>query len=160
MAKPDLKTLAGLCDKPGEPVVVEAEELSADEAAQLAAELTGRGIVTRIINGAAVAGKEGLLKAVATAFGFPGHFGHNWDALIDCWSDLSWLPAKGYVCVLLGADAMRAADREAHDTFLGVCGDVAERWRGHDASVVFKLVRVAGGAAAKPKRAKGAKRKR
>ena len=40
--------------------------------------------------------KETLLKDMAAALEFPGWFGHNWDALEDC---LSELPQSGYVLV-------------------------------------------------------------
>lgn len=37
-----------------------------------------------------VQGKEELLDRVARGLSFPDYFGRNWDALIDCLSDLSW----------------------------------------------------------------------
>ena len=43
--------------------------------------------------------KETLLKTIAAALGFPGWFGHNWDALEDCLTDLSWREAPGYVLI-------------------------------------------------------------
>lgn len=36
-------------------------------------------------------GKEQLLKALAIGLAFPDYFGENWDALIDCLGNLSWL---------------------------------------------------------------------
>ncbi|WP_341647529.1 barstar family protein [Thauera humireducens] len=44
--------------------------------------------------------KAGLLRRFAEAFRFPDWFGHNWDALADCLTDLSWLPAPAYRVVL------------------------------------------------------------
>ena len=44
--------------------------------------------------------KEALLEAIAASLAFPHWFGANWDALEDCLSDLSWLPASGYVLVI------------------------------------------------------------
>jgi RNAse (barnase) inhibitor barstar len=141
MSKLDVDALAGVCARPGGPAVIEAEGLSAEQAGRLSAALAAQGVQARVLDGARLSGKAELLRAVAAAFAFPSYFGHNWDALVDCWSDMSWLPAKGYVCVFLHADAFRASDPDAHDTFLQVCGDVAERWRGADPAVVFKLVR-------------------
>lgn len=49
------------------------------------------------LDGAAIASREALLDACATALEFPGWYGRNWDALADCLRDLSWLPADGYL---------------------------------------------------------------
>src|SRR5215510_6367496 len=35
-------------------------------------------------------GKQQLLAQIAAGLAFPDYFGENWDALIDCLSDLSW----------------------------------------------------------------------
>jgi Barstar (barnase inhibitor) len=48
--------------------------------------------------------KQRLLKNIAAALRFPNWFGHNWDALEDCLSDL---PAKGYVLLF---DQPKAGD--------------------------------------------------
>jgi len=37
--------------------------------------------------------KATLLARFAAALHFPDWFGHNWDALSDCLTDLSWLAA-------------------------------------------------------------------
>jgi RNAse (barnase) inhibitor barstar len=36
-------------------------------------------------------GKQDLLAGIAQGLSFPDYFGENWDALIDCLSDLSWV---------------------------------------------------------------------
>jgi hypothetical protein len=151
MSTPAFDALVSSCAQPGGPVVVEAGPLTGPEAGRLVAALAPQGIQARVLDGARLSGKADLLRALAAAFHFPGHFGHNWDALIDCWSDMSWLLARGYVCVLLSADAFQAADPATHDAFVTVCHDVAERWHGHDPGVVFKLVRGAAPAPPNPK---------
>jgi hypothetical protein len=69
--------------------------------------------------------KEKLLKNIAAALAFPAWFGHNWDALEDCLTDLSWREAQGYVLLF---DDPRPGDE------LGVLTDVlrssAESWAG------------------------------
>jgi hypothetical protein len=69
------------------------------------------------------ADKVQLLKNLAVAFGFPDWFGHNWDALEDCLTDLSWRDAPAHV--LLIEDAKPGDD-------LGVLTDIlrssAESW--------------------------------
>ena len=44
--------------------------------------------------------KVQLLKNLAVAFGFPDWFGHNWDALEDCLTDLSWREAPAHVLLI------------------------------------------------------------
>jgi RNAse (barnase) inhibitor barstar len=44
-----------------------------------------------------VRGKQGLLDRFAQDLSFPVYFGRNWDALIDCLSDLSWVQAPEVV---------------------------------------------------------------
>jgi Barstar (barnase inhibitor) len=44
--------------------------------------------------------KAQLLKNLAVAFGFPDWFGHNWDALEDCLTDLSWRDASAHVLLI------------------------------------------------------------
>ena len=52
-----------------------------------------------LLDGDAIADKATLLRACADALAFPPYFGRNWDALADCLTDLSWLPAPGYALV-------------------------------------------------------------
>ena len=71
------------------------------------------------------ADKAPLLKTMASALGFPDWFGHNWDALEDCLTDLSWRDAPGHVLIIEEA-------RPGDD--LGVLLDIlrssAEFWAG------------------------------
>jgi hypothetical protein len=137
-------TLVAKCQRPGEPAILEVKNLSVEQASSLASALAPLQIHARVIDGAHLSGKADLLRELAKAFAFPSYFGQNWDALLDCWSDLSWLPGRGWICILQGADALHAIDAKAHDTLLGVCRDAAQRWHDHDPKAVFKMVRVAG----------------
>jgi hypothetical protein len=38
--------------------------------------------------------KERLLERLAVGLKFPDYFGGNWDALIDCLSDMSWFEGR------------------------------------------------------------------
>ena len=71
------------------------------------------------------ADKAQLLKNIAAALHFPDWFGHNWDALEDCLTDLSWRDAPGYVLLI---ESPRPGDD------LGVLVDIlrssAEFWAG------------------------------
>lgn len=74
--------------------------------------------------------KAELLARLAAALHFPDWFGHNWDALADCLTDLSWLPAERYAITLLRPQALRAAAPEALTTALEILDEAAAYWTG------------------------------
>ena len=77
-----------------------------------------------------VRSKAGLLAVLATTLEFPDWFGHNWDALQDCLTDLSWRPAPGYVVVLENCGGLAASAPETFATTLEVFRDAARWWAG------------------------------
>jgi RNAse (barnase) inhibitor barstar len=79
---------------------------------------------------AKVRSKSNLLAALAKALDFPDWFGHNWDALQDCLTDLSWRPAPGYVVVLENCEGLAASSPEAFETALEVLRHAARWWAG------------------------------
>lgn len=81
--------------------------------------------------------KATLLARFATALHFPDWFGHNWDALSDCLTDLSWLPARHYRVELAQPQALRTAAPETLDTALEILGEAAEFWA--DEGVLFEF---------------------
>jgi RNAse (barnase) inhibitor barstar len=91
----------------------------------------------------AVRDKEGFLSAVAQALTFPAWFGHNWDALEDCLTDLSWQQAPGYLVILAHADAFRAADEPAFRMALRIFDAAADHWR-EDGIPFWTLVDLSG----------------
>ncbi|WP_374244396.1 barstar family protein [Zoogloea sp.] len=78
---------------------------------------------------ARVTTKEAFLAAVGEALAFPDWYGHNWDALADCLTDLSWMAADGYVIVLDHADTFAAASPTDFATALSIFQDAADTWR-------------------------------
>ncbi|MDV7401916.1 barstar family protein, partial [Arthrospira platensis SPKY1] len=72
--------------------------------------------------------KPTLLTRIASALQFPDWFGHNWDALSDCLTDLSWLPAPGYRIVLDASEALHAADPETLATALEILDEASAWW--------------------------------
>ena len=82
------------------------------------------------VNLAKVRSKAGLLAALAKTLEFPDWFGHNWDALQDCLTDLSWRPALRYVVVLENCEGLAASAPEAFETTLEVFRHAARWWAG------------------------------
>ena len=63
----------------------------------LRAAAKGAGIAWFDLDLAGVTGREAYLKRCAATFRFPGHFGHNWDALHECLLDLAGAGSPGAV---------------------------------------------------------------
>ncbi len=82
--------------------------------------------------------KATLLTRFASALQFPDWFGHNWDALSDCLTDLSWRPARHYRIELSQPQALRTAAPEALATALEILAEAAAFWA--EEEVIFEFV--------------------
>ncbi|MEZ5341581.1 MAG: barstar family protein [Acidimicrobiales bacterium] len=78
---------------------------------------------------AAAADKAELLAAIADAAEFPSHFGHNWDAVADCLTDLAWLDTTGYVFVAKNGGALAVRDPAMTEILLDVLAEASEWWQ-------------------------------
>ena len=54
--------------------------------------------------------RDALFDELDRGLRFPSYFGRNWDAVDECLRDLSWLPAEGYVLVVVGAERLWRRD--------------------------------------------------
>lgn len=86
------------------------------------------GYAVRTIQGKNCRTPSGLFDEFARALAFPDYFGHNWDALEECLADLEWLPAKGYILLIVDAHAVLPEDEEEYETLLEVLDDAGEAW--------------------------------
>lgn len=83
----------------------------------------------RFLRGLKARTKDGLLDECAAALQFPPYFGGNWDALLDCLRDLSWLRADAYVlCVLDAAQFLADAPAEDLKALAGVLQEAMASW--------------------------------
>ena len=87
-----------------------------------------QGFVIKVLKGSKCRSRAALFAEFARVLAFPDYFGHNWDALEECLADLEWLPASGYVLLLLDADQILPDDEEEYETFLEVLSDAGEAW--------------------------------
>jgi len=74
---------------------------------------------------AGIKAKEALLDELYRRLSFPDYFGFNWDALVDCIRDLSWLP-PGPV-VLIHRDLPLAGDVDSQKTYLSILRATIEK---------------------------------
>lgn len=74
--------------------------------------------------------KQQVLGKIATSFGFPKHFGKNFDALSDCLTDMIYKAGKqpGFVIVLEQLPNTQKFDKEAREVLLDVFRDAADFW--------------------------------
>ncbi len=70
----------------------------------------------------------GFIKALSRDLAFPEWFGGNLDALHDCLTDFSWLPAPGYVITLDGSETLQA-NAASFAVFNAVLSSAAEEWQ-------------------------------
>ncbi|OZM74621.1 barnase inhibitor [Amycolatopsis antarctica] len=63
------------------------------------------------------------MDGIATALSFPDWSARNLDALYDCLTDLSWLPAGEHVLIWVGWDALKQAQPRAYLAIHGVLSD-------------------------------------
>ena len=91
------------------------------------------------IDGKNIARKEQLLNHVATALRFPADFGHNWDALEECLTDLEWVDADGYVLYYDHIDGLLAAHPDQFETLVEILRDAVASWKSDDTAMVVVL---------------------
>lgn len=86
------------------------------------------GLALRIIKGRHCKTTATLFAEFARALEFPDYFGHNWDAMEECLTDLEWLPARGYVLLITDAAHVLPDDETEYETFLEILRDAGEAW--------------------------------
>ncbi|MFI1967492.1 hypothetical protein BLA24_28885 [Streptomyces cinnamoneus] len=76
--------------------------------------------------------KAAFLRRCAADLGFPDWFGHNWDALADCLTDLSWWreagKSRGYLLLAEQWEAFSKAAPADARTAEAVLADAVDFW--------------------------------
>lgn len=98
------------------------------------------------VDGSNVSRKEQLLKHMAVALRFPDEFGHNWDALEECLTDLEWIEGSGYLIYYDHIDKLLEAHPDQFETFVEIVRDAVSSWKEDGEAMVVLL---AGGKAPK-----------
>jgi RNAse (barnase) inhibitor barstar len=87
------------------------------------------GFTVAVLDGNNAGTRAGFFEELARALRFPDYFGHNWDAVYDCLTDLAWLPAAGYVLVLDGFDRFATNEPGQWDIGLKVLREACAFWQ-------------------------------
>ena len=80
----------------------------------------------------------GVLRKIGHDLAFPIWYGTNLDALFDCLTDPDWQPAKGYVLLIDGIEALGLTDPDDFTTLLEVFRAVAEHR--HSGGTPFRVL--------------------
>jgi len=91
------------------------------------------------IEGKNITRKEQLLNHAATAMHFPKSFGHNWDALEECLTDLEWVDAEGYVIYYDHIDGLLEAHPDQFETLVEILRDAVASWKEDGTPLVVLL---------------------
>ena len=91
------------------------------------------------IEGKNITRKEQLLNHAATALRFPADFGHNWDALEECLTDLEWVDADGYILYYDHIDGLLSAHPDQFETLVEILRDAVASWKADDTAMVVLL---------------------
>ena len=91
------------------------------------------------VDGKNIQRKEQLLNHVATALHFPGDFGHNWDALEECLTDLEWVDADGYILYYDHIDGLLGTHPDQFETLVEILRDAVKSWK-EDGSAMIVLL--------------------
>jgi len=91
------------------------------------------------IDGSKIERKEQLLNALATALRLPASFGHNWDALEECLTDMEWEDASGYVIYYEHIEALQDAHPDQFDTLVEILRDAVASWKEDDTAMIVLL---------------------
>jgi len=91
--------------------------------AALVARARARGAYPHVAEIGTSPDKLSTMDAIAGALSFPNWSGRNLDALYDCLTDLSWLPAGEHVLVWVGSDALKKSDPKVYLAIHSVLSD-------------------------------------
>jgi hypothetical protein len=80
--------------------------------------------------GQEVTDEQEFLQLCADAFAFPDWLGHNWDALFDCLTDLTWEdPTAGHLVVYAGWQALAQEEPESFTIALEIFKEAVTLWQ-------------------------------
>jgi hypothetical protein len=105
-------------------------DLSGPDAAALQRHAAGLDFKLFELDGTRMRTKSELMDHLATALGFPGDFGRNWDAAVDYLGDLAGFHGgEKFLVVVKDPAAMERADPKLYADFRDVCGLACENAR-------------------------------
>jgi len=94
--------------------------------------LKQQGIQIFYLDGREACDKPSFLSKIATVMKFPDYFGHNWDALDECITDLDWCPAERYVLIYDQSEIFSKAAPTEWETAYDIFRSAVAYWQETD----------------------------
>lgn len=82
-----------------------------------------------VVDGQIAVDRAGIFDELARSMRFPDYFGRNWDAVYDCLTDPSQLPARGSVILLDSCDRLAREHPDQWQIALKVFRDASTFWQ-------------------------------
>lgn len=111
-----------------EPPWVEVVVLAQGQTPQDIIDRIPTGYLPVLIDGKRCQTKADLFSTFTEALAFPSYFGENWDAFEECINDMEWMPARGYVIVILEAEYLLIDNQADYDIFVDIMQEAGRRW--------------------------------
>lgn len=80
------------------------------------------------LDGRTMVNKQSVLEETARVMSFPDYYGHNWDALEECITDLSWIEESGCVLLYDHAAVLVAQHPDVWATLFDIVTSAADYW--------------------------------
>jgi Barstar (barnase inhibitor) len=91
------------------------------------------------LDGNEIVDRASLLQQFATVMQFPEYFGHNWDALADCLTDLDEDEVDRHIIIIDRLDNFAIANPQQWLTFLDICKSTVKYWQDTDTPMYMLL---------------------
>ncbi len=91
--------------------------------------VSAHGLACCYLDGSRVVDKRMLLEETAKAMAFPDYFGHNWDALEECMTELTWIEGEGCVLLYDHVALLAAQHAEVWATFYAILQSAVAYWQ-------------------------------
>lgn len=92
------------------------------------------------IDGAVANSRGGFFQALAAALNFPDYFGHNWDAVYDCLTDLASADGQSEMLLITGGERFVAGMGPEWTTGQRVFAGAADFWQAGGRMLLVLLV--------------------
>ncbi len=117
-------------------------EFDNDDLKDFRSKLASRNWFTQVLDAQRFLSEESLFECFRTELDFPTYFGNNWDAFIDCVSDLSWLDSDQICIVIDNWESFSKDHPETAKSLIEVFGIIIDRLQesGLEKRLIFVLL--------------------